>query len=131
MVHQASRRDGDVWRQGLAAWLLLLSILTHALVPIGSPFQRTAGSAFSTATSDVAVTPKRQQRAFEENAIKGGGGQSEEQSRGSGDPPAGLSVQLSTIQPQLERTVVPSSVPHGLVPLGGAAPFSARAPPTI
>jgi hypothetical protein len=45
MMHRASVHDGKAWRQGLALWFLLLSILTHAVVPAGSPIHRNSGSA--------------------------------------------------------------------------------------
>lgn len=38
-------------------WLTVATVLAHALVPVGSPLARAAGSAFSASTTDVAVKP--------------------------------------------------------------------------
>ena len=43
----------------MAFWLLLASILAHALLPVGSPLARTSGSAFSATTAEVALSPSR------------------------------------------------------------------------
>jgi len=44
-----------------AFWLVMVAILAHALIPVGSPIQRTNGSAFSVSTVDVSIAPKRRQ----------------------------------------------------------------------
>ena len=41
----------------LFLWLTAATVLAHALVPVGSPLARAAGSAFSVSTTDVAVKP--------------------------------------------------------------------------
>jgi len=43
----------------VTVWLLLATILVHALLPGGSPIRRTSGSAFSAATADVSLGPSR------------------------------------------------------------------------
>lgn len=42
-------------------WLVLFAILVHAGLPVGSPLQRTIGSAFSASTSDVSLSPQRKE----------------------------------------------------------------------
>jgi len=44
----------DIGR-GMLLGLLLLVVSAHAVSPLGPPFERTAGSAFSAATADVAL----------------------------------------------------------------------------
>ena len=51
---------GRPWPFILFSWLTAATILAHALVPIGSPLARSAGSAFSASTTDVAVKPGKQ-----------------------------------------------------------------------
>lgn len=45
-------------------WLLLAAILTHALIPVGSPLARTSGSAFSATTLDVSLAPRKGEEAL-------------------------------------------------------------------
>lgn len=59
-VSSAARAPGKAPPAGmLAAWLLLLAILTHALLPLGAPWARTSGSAFSASTVEVSTAPAR------------------------------------------------------------------------
>lgn len=120
----------NAWRQGLALWLLLLSIFTHALVPAGSPLQRMSGSAFSATTAEVAIAPKRKGPGAEQVELR----DTDSGSQGAAaadDPPslfAGGAVSSAWAQQpaKLSRQPVTSRPPAG-----GAAPFSARAPPSI
>lgn len=67
----------------LCLWMSLATIVGHAVIPHGSPVDRSRGSAFSFATSDVAIGAKRRapagksKRAFgtspEERQIAPGG----------------------------------------------------------
>lgn len=43
------------WLHLACLWLSLAMVLGHALAPVGSPLARSAGSAFSASTSDVAL----------------------------------------------------------------------------
>jgi hypothetical protein len=43
----------------MTLWLVMAAIFTHALLPTGSPVQRSAGSAFSASTIDVTTIPRR------------------------------------------------------------------------
>ena len=119
--------DRRAGMQALSLWLLLLSILTHALIPTGSPLQRTAGSAFSATTSEVSLAPRRQ-LATDQAELRNGSRGSDE---GAGSPePETLSASAPAIVP-------PAIAPSGVVlrgfdfigDPGGAAPFDARAPP--
>lgn len=130
-MHQASVHRGKTWRQGLAFWLLFLSIFTHALVPAGSPLHRTSGSAFSATTAEVAIAPKRKPLAAKEVQPGAGDEGSLEGAGGADDPP----LPLSGGTPPAFR---PSDPAQTLWPTvssrsldGGAAPFSARAPPSV
>lgn len=60
MASRASSRDDKAWPGALAVWLLLLTILTHAVAPSGLPVQRITGSAFSPWTVEVSLAPARQ-----------------------------------------------------------------------
>ena len=40
-------------------WLSLVTVFTHAVLPLGSPLARSAGSAFSAFTADVSLVPSR------------------------------------------------------------------------
>ena len=50
------------WARPFWLCLMLLTIAFHAVVPYGSPFVRTVGSAFSATTVDVGLAPKRKDR---------------------------------------------------------------------
>jgi hypothetical protein len=131
MVHRVSVNEGKAWRQGLALWLLLLSIFTHAVVPAGSPLVRTSGSAFSATTAEVAIPPKRNMPA-DEQAAPGGGSEGSSEGAGYGDDPSkGLSVRAASVPWPAERTEPPYPAYPNRTQEGGAAPFSARAPPSI
>lgn len=130
MTHQARAPVGQAWRQGLAFWLLLLSILTHAVVPAGSPLQRISGSAFSATTAEVAIAPKRKSAASEQvNSGLSDEGRSE--GAGAEDPP----LLPSAAPASTSWTARFETGPWPVVPFrpseGGAAAFSARAPPPL
>lgn len=44
-----------------AALAMMLTVAFHAAQPVGAPVERVSGSAFSAATSDVAVAPDRRE----------------------------------------------------------------------
>lgn len=44
-----------------AALAMMLTVAFHATQPVGAPVERVSGSAFSAATSDVAVAPDRRE----------------------------------------------------------------------
>lgn len=48
-------------RTFLFALALLLTVLGHALIPVGSPLARTTGSAFSASTADVSLGAARRE----------------------------------------------------------------------
>ncbi|MFM6828737.1 MAG: hypothetical protein ACKOVA_00120 [Novosphingobium sp.] len=52
--HLSLRLTGRLW-----AALLALTVLFHATVPFGTPLLERSGSAFSAATTDLAVAPER------------------------------------------------------------------------
>lgn len=130
MMNRASVTDGKAWRQGLALWLLLLSILTHAVVPAGSPLQRGAGAAFSAAGAEVAIAPDRRTpgagraglTVAEEGSPEGAGVGDDPQS-----PVASGRFQGLSAAHEAKVAGPPPTRPAR----GGAAPFSARAPPSI
>ena len=43
------------WLYLACLWLSIATALGHAIAPVGSPLARTAGSAFSASTTDVAL----------------------------------------------------------------------------
>lgn len=43
------------WLHLLCLWLSIATVLGHAIAPVGSPLVRQSGSAFSAATTDVAL----------------------------------------------------------------------------
>ncbi len=47
------------WLYLTCLWLLIATALGHAVAPVGSPLARTSGSAFSAATTDVAIGAPR------------------------------------------------------------------------
>ena len=130
-MHQASVHHGKAWRQGLAFWLLFLSIFTHALVPAGSPLHRTSGSAFSATTTEVAIAPKRKPLSAKEVQSGAGDEGSSEGAGGTDDPLltlfGGSAPTFRASDPA--QTLWPTVSSRSLD--GGAAPFSARAPPSI
>ncbi|MDQ8756827.1 hypothetical protein RCO27_11370 [Sphingosinicella sp. LHD-64] len=47
------------WLYLTCLWLSIATALGHAVAPVGSPLARTAGSAFSASTTDVALAAPR------------------------------------------------------------------------
>lgn len=131
MMHRASVHDGKAWRQGLAFWFLLLSIFTHAVVPTGSPLQRISGSAFSATTAEVAIAPKRKTIGTEQAEV-GGRVEGSSHGAGTGEPPS-LHLAHESLSPRMAAQGTPPLIGavSARIPHGGAAPFSARAPPSI
>jgi hypothetical protein len=131
MRHRSPALDGKAWWQGAAVWLLLLSIFTHAVVPAGSPLHRTPGSAFSATTAEVAIAPKRKS-ADTEQAQPGSGDEGGSQGSGaSDDPPAALQAHSAFASPFHASEPRHRLAFASLRADGGAASFSARAPPAL
>lgn len=112
----------------LAYWLLLLSIFTHAVIPVGFPLQRTAGSAFSAATADVSLVPTRKSFRTEEGQLATGGKASRDGNAPSGDG-AITAASAALVGPALHALGPAPVLPASDGPSGGAAPFKARGPP--
>ena len=99
----------------LSLWILLATILGHALMPVGSPMARAAGSAFSASTADVALGTSRRE------AVSKMGEALEPPARISG--PAGALIAWA-IAPGWTRDAPARPYLHS-----GAQPFDARGPP--
>jgi hypothetical protein len=119
---------GTVRVQALALWLLLLSVLTHAVLPApGSPLNRTQGSAFSAWTAEVSLAPKRKSLPGEEigTAVRGG--------HGPDDPalaePAVALAAIPAAAPFYAPRSPAAPAPAARTAGAGSAPFAARAPP--
>ena len=128
MVERTETMSGAARTRGVALWLLLLSIFTHALVPAGSPLQRTSGSAFSASTVEVSLAPSRksleaQQAAQAAGDEEGGTGAASADADGVPAPSPSLA------RPSFEAAARPAPEPAFLSESGGAASFQARAPP--
>ena len=132
MVCCASSPDGKARVYGPTLWLLLLSIFTHAFVPLGSPLDRGAGSAFSISTGEVSLAAKKR------NPIKN----RQAQIRAADDigPDGAGATAYRFVSPAAGQfTPPPSAEPAGSIARPpavfasqrGAAPFSARAPPAL
>lgn len=115
----------------LFLWLSLATILTHALLPLGSPLVRGSGSAFSAYTSEVSLgsrsapaKAKRQSGALAEpNESPDSGVVSADDLDGA--PPA-----IAPPPDAVPRSQRASQAPPPLLVLEPAAsPFHARAPP--
>ena len=63
-LSQPTPRAAAATRLVAPLWLLLAAILTHALIPVGSPLARTSGSAFSATTLDVSLAPRKGEEAL-------------------------------------------------------------------
>jgi hypothetical protein len=72
-------------------WLLLATVLSHAVVPGGLPLERGHGSAFSAATVDVATLPGREPLRIVEAKRDDG---SNANPGDSGDPASGFTILL-------------------------------------
>lgn len=128
MRETTARSEETVRTRALALWLLLFSIFTHALVPIGSPLQRANGSAFSAFTSEVSLSPDRKAQARQQRQLQDAGGEGSDGGDPSGDDlaraaPAALAPQLAQ---QSRFAAAPAAEPAAE---GGAAAFDARGPP--
>lgn len=121
--------DGRLLNRALATWLLLLSIFTHAFVPLGATVQAASGSAFAASTAEVSLAPRRlslpgkaqaQLRAREDGGSAGP----------SGDTP-GFPLPFAPAIPPAGSSLVAAPFPAAPVraPAPSASPFSARAPP--
>ena len=127
-MHRASAHHGKAWRQGLASWFLLLSILAHAVLPTGSPVQGTSGAAFSATAAEVAIAPEtaefRQTEPSGADAPGADGG-------GGGDQPSPLPARHHSPGEAASRPAPVAAPPSAGGSGGGAAPYSAQAPPAI
>ena len=124
MAKGASPRLFETRNQGPALWLLLLSILAHAFVPPASPVQRAAaGSAFSVSTAEVSLAPRRaglsaKRHLQEDNDWASAGGDADDGS-----------FAAEPLVPASFEALAPFTPAESWPASGGAAPFSARAPP--
>ena len=129
MLHLASSRERTA-RAGLSMWLLLLSILAHALVPTGSRVELVAGSAFSASTAEVSLGPTRTSlgerdarlRSAGDGALDGAGSADPLLAPTSRQPLHAPPVPIAKHFRPEERTEVPDQ---------GAGAFDARAPPSF
>ena len=124
----APLRDGALLR-GLTLWFLLLSIFTHALVPMGAPLQRITGSAFSASTADVSLAPSRQSLAKQLALAKASDDQAPD-GAGLDDPTVALPSQVAVFAAHHHRSTARAMVHPALASDGGAAAFEPRAPPS-
>lgn len=115
----------------MAFWLLLASILAHALLPVGSPLARTSGSAFSATTAEVALSPSR------EDALSDGvaaARPSTDTGDGHRGPPALLLLAASLFfAAMLGRRPAPHRPCTATAPIASSPrqSFDARAPPRL
>ena len=113
----------------MALWLLLLSIITHAFVPADSSLQTAPGSAFSAATTDVAVGPPRlvaEYRLAPDRARDGF-------ESADGPDPAALSLVAGEALVPGASGGRSASPAIAAIPVrdAGLTPFAPRAPPSI
>jgi hypothetical protein len=112
----------------MTLWVLLASILVHALLPAGSPLVRTTGSAFSATTAEVSLGPSRKDAMSEAAAAT-------RSPDGPGDgygPAAILTLVASLLLAGWFGRPLAVSLSHAPAFRPGAAarqPFDARAPP--
>ena len=112
----------------LTLWLLLASILFHALIPVGSPLEPTTGSAFSASTVEVALAPGRKPQLDKQVQLKAGEGDARWLDAGSRD--AAILPQLPAPVPAAhDRTLPAPPRVIAFVDRAGAASFQPRAPP--
>ncbi|QAY76039.1 hypothetical protein [Sphingosinicella sp. BN140058] len=112
----------------MAFWLLLASILAHALLPVGSPLARTSGSAFSASTADVSLGASRDEALAEAIVVS-------RSPDGDGFGPAALLLLAAglVLGSRFGRRAAPYSACRATAPLA-ASPrqsFDARAPPRV
>jgi len=112
----------------LCLWLSFATVLGHALVPVGSPLAKRAGSAFSTSTSDVSLGPSRAGTLAKIKRLQDRVG---EESVFAGDAPAPIlrSDAFATLSPPTNSDIA-LAVPDGPAPtFSPGHGFDARAPP--
>jgi len=112
-------------------WLSLATIFAHALLPAGSPLARVQGSAFSFATTDVSLAPKRRDAAVKDVAQSR---TSRPDDANAGSNQFGPKAALFAAAPL--SLLAPGPVIAGAIPARGTAPdlyaaYRARAPPAI
>ncbi|TFI60091.1 hypothetical protein E2493_02265 [Sphingomonas parva] len=131
MMHRGALDDGVARTHGLALWLLLLSIFTHAFVPAGSPLHKISGSAFSAATAEVSLAPSRSPAAKKSPQLKAAD-EPRFDDAAPHDPPLAPAAVLSPVAfaPLAGPVAAPSA--SRLAPLGAdVSPFAPRAPPSL
>jgi hypothetical protein len=107
--------------------LLVLAIFAHALLPAGSPLQRTSGSAFSTSTTDVTTIPRRLKDQVQVEVECRGAPSNAAAGPGACDLAMAEAVRLVPLPQRLHLpTARPTSQPEGT---DFASPYEARAPP--
>lgn len=111
----------------LFLWLTAATVLAHALVPVGSPLTRTAGSAFSASTTDVAVRPGKKRAPSEAACETRSAGDEGCASEGASAP--ALVAQLANPAPPHGSSSGFSRTESTTAPSSQAFAFRARAPP--
>lgn len=119
--------------KGFVVWigLILSAILVHALLPVGSPLQRSTGSPFSATTVEVSIAPSRKNAQLEAEDASEASGASAKSDNASADDDF-LSIDRANVA--VSRFDVTSDV----ITLAGAAAIAAvsrsppaRAPPAV
>ena len=111
-----------------ALWLILAAIFAHALLPVGSPMDRTFGSAFSATTFDVSLAPRGEASTLLVQQETGS-------SAGLGGPDPALSpaavLPTSGALSAFARAPAPASpaAPELRSPPARSKPYAPRAPP--
>ena len=114
----------------VALWLLLLSVLTHVLVPGGSLVQRHSGSALSASSADLALVSPRGHQATRKSQA------SDPDEEGLADPfdPEDLQATFAAAENLFPPPLIrPADEYASFASLsgGGAAAYQPRAPPSV
>ena len=114
----------------VALWLLLVSVLTHVLVPGGSLVQRHSGSALSASSADLAVISPRGPQATRKSQASGLDDEGLTDPFDPEDLQATFAAAENLFPPPLIR---PADEYASFASLsgGGAAAFQPRAPPSV
>lgn len=112
------------WLYLACLWLSIATALGHAVAPVGSPLARTAGSAFSASTTDVALAAPRigLSTAKPTLTIDDDGGADPGKM-----PLIGTTIVLLPVPPAASTAFVPAPEPAPSFPRSEG--YDARAPP--
>jgi hypothetical protein len=129
MTRRTLSRGREEWTQGLAFWLLLLSIFANASVSAGAPLRGAPGSGFRASTAEAAIAPRRAPLPVKQAQLRA------RDEGGSVGPDADRDPIVGSASPSLPTraavdTALPSLRGSSRAGEGGAAFFSARAPPS-